>query len=261
MKKAVLIVLSIGVVLFVTAIAGIFMFAKMAFSDLKTINTDSIKKVRQIETQRIANLPEIKAIIIDDNNNVSPFKERTSALTLINLGIFEESNIHFTTSKRRSKSYSYSTTFSKTYSGFHKDSTTVLVNKKRYTIALDSIFIVKPNYDAKIEDKKGILEIGFTTDYHLNESLRNSCYFKIENVKKKFERDYLKNHNTLMDLRNKFPKMNGYHLYWTNRKKYHSLVSTPDWYYGFSILEYNLRKGDTLVFKGKISKGKITNYF
>lgn len=262
MKKAFLIVFSIGAVLFIVAFAGVFMFVKMAFGDLKPINTDNIHKVRQIEIDRITNLPEIKALIIDENTTLSPFKGRKSALTLINLGIiFEESNTHFTTSKRRSKSYSYRTNFLKTYSGYHKDSIMVLIDQNKYFLSLDSIFLISPDYDLKIEAKKGILETGFTTDYYLNESLRNNYDFKIENVKSNNERDYLKKHKILMDLRNKFPKLKAYDLYWTDRKKYYNLEGTPNWYYGFSILEYNLRKGDTLVFKGKITKGKIIKLF
>lgn len=260
MKKAFLIVFAIGTFLMIVAFTAVFFLTKMVFSDLKPINKDSINAVIQIEKDRIKNLPEIKAIVIGENTNSSPFRNRISSLTLINIGyVFERSESKHT--KSRYRKYSYSTHFSKYFSGYNKDSVAVLIDGKRYILALDSVFVNQPNFDATIENKKGIIENGFTTDYHLNEALRNKFDFKIENVTLPSDQLYLRKHKKLMDLRFKYPIMKGYNLYWNDRIKYHQTNPTPDWYYGFSLLEYNLKKGDTLSFKGKIENNKIIKLY
>lgn len=222
---------------------------------------DSISKAEKKEKLRIESLPVLAGVIIDDDTNYSPFLKEKSALTLLNLcGVSEirKSGRPFKkgdTSDRHvgDKLFPYVDYFF----GYRKDSIILEINKKRIKVSLDSLLIIPPVNDGVI-NKNGKIDLAFKSSARDNSFLLDGEKF----IDTEERRLYFKNFQKLQEFNDRYPVLEKYYVYWTDRAKYHRTDwKVQEWCYGFAFREYNLKKGDTLRFKGKIQQGKVINLF
>ncbi|MCF6130656.1 hypothetical protein [Flavobacterium wongokense] len=251
-----------AVIAIIALVAFFGMF--MAIKDEKTVNTDSIQKVRQKELDRIKNLPEIKAVITDDNLSFSPFNHKPVAVSLIKIGTINSYKYsRFKRSLPRVSGrpgYVYEIIYNRDYQGYGRDSINVTVNNLAYKLSLNDLFVTTLPDDAIEKDKLGVEEVEFKTDYNINTTLLVHYKFSDNPKMTPEQREYFRKHKILTGMLDKFPEMKGYDLYWKDRKGYYS-QGEPQWKYGFAMMVYNLRKGDTLKFKGILKNNKIVKLY
>jgi len=262
--KRVVLFFVIGTALvFFLSIVGFFCMFADAMSG-KPVNTDSIQKVRLKEIDRIKSLPELKAVIIDEDTSFSPIKGTPTAISLVKVGIiYQLSNGSNSSNRRRaSKSYryKYKTYYRKHYSGFQKQYIYVMVNNLKYKLSLDSLYVAPIAYNATEKDGLGFMEEEFKTNYDFNTTFMARYRFKYDKRMLPEEKEYFRKHKIFMAMSERFPEMKGYALYWKDRRAYYN-QGEPEWQYGFTLMTYNLKKGDTLIFKGILKGERIINLF